>query len=818
MKRPMPVPFMDPVCLADPKTVFRMKKTTGLMLALLLLCSGRLFAQHRLRGLVSDSATGRPLPGATIRLDGPDQRGTASAADGRFLIGGLPPGQYTLQVQALGYAPSSRRIDIDGHEDNLHIALRNIGLFVAPVEISALRGGENAPFTKTTLHAADLEDRNLGQDLPYLLGQQPSVVTSSDAGAGVGYTGLWIRGSDATRINVTFNGIPVNDAESSGAFWVDFPDIASSTGSLQLQRGVGTSTNGAGAFGATLNLSTNVFHEDPYGELASATGSFHTWKHQVKAGSGLLNGHFTVDARLSSIRSDGYIDRASSDLKSFYFSTAYFAPKTSLRLNILSGKEKTYQAWNGVPADSLKTHRSYNGLGLKPDGSFYDNQTDNYLQTYYQLFLNREINADWDFNITAFLTRGRGYYEEYKQAQAYTDYGLEEPVIGGDTLRETDLIRDRWLDNDRYGGIFSLNHRAPFLSWSLGGGWDRYTGDHDGNIIWAGYGIAKDQPYYHNEADKNDLNLYWKGSKPLGDRLSAFLDLQYRHVRYNIYGFDHNPGLVQHNSYHFFNPKGGFSYRFPDQGQAYLSYAVAHKEPNRDDFEAGLEQTPRAERLGDLEAGYSRSGAWYAWSATVYYMHYHDQLVLTGKINDVGAYTRTNVPKSYRAGLELTGNLRFLHVFTLRGHAAFSRNRLAAFSEYMDNYDTGGQDLIRHGSTVIAFSPPVVGGAELELRAAKGLRFAVNGKYVGRRYLDNTSNPDRRLDAYWVSGLEAHWTLSPPWIKALDLDLLVNNLLDARYVSNGYTYSYVSGGEIHTDNAYFPQAGINGLLGLTLKL
>ncbi|HEX5551764.1 MAG TPA: TonB-dependent receptor, partial [Chitinophagaceae bacterium] len=506
-------------------------------------------AQYSFSGKITDQTTHQPIAGASIRLHGKTTTGAYSNDSGRFIIKNVPGGNYHLQVTYLGYKDLYQRIVLEKDLQNDHITLKNVGLFVKPIEITSTRAGKNAPFTKTIITAEEIKKNNLGQDLPYLLKGQPSVITTSDAGAGVGYTNIWIRGSDITRINVTFNGIPVNDAESAGTYWVDIPDIASSTGSIQVQRGVGTSTNGAGAFGATINLSTNEFHGEPYGELMSAYGSFNTWKHEVKAGSGLLNNHFTVDARLSTVSSDGYIDRASSDLKSLYFSTAYFNKKTSLRFNLFSGKEKTYQAWDGVPGDSLKTHRTYNDLGQMPNGKFYDNQTDNYQQTYYQLFLNHEINSRWNFNIAAFLTRGKGYYEEYKMDQAYSTYGLSNPVVGGDTLKSTDLIRDLWLDNYYYGTVFSLNHTGKVLNWNLGGGWNRYEGKHYGKVVWARYAIDKDYRYYYNTANKNDFNLYWKGDKALSARLEVYLDLQYRHIQYNIYGYDHAPGLIQLNHY-----------------------------------------------------------------------------------------------------------------------------------------------------------------------------------------------------------------------------------------------------------------------------
>ncbi|TAN16969.1 MAG: TonB-dependent receptor [Chitinophagaceae bacterium] len=773
-------------------------------------------AQYVLSGRILDDKTQQPVGGAGISLQGKIQTGSYSSDDGYYHISGIPEGKYHLHISYLGYENFDEEITMNKDIAHQDIELRNTGLFVKPVEITSTRAGKNAPFTKTTLTADEISRINLGQDLPYLLNQQPSVMISSDAGAGVGYTDIWIRGTDATRINVTFNGIPVNDAESSGTFWVDFPDIASSAGSLQIQRGAGTSTNGAGAFGATINVSTNEFHEKPYGNIMSSYGSFNTWKHEVKAGSGLLNDHFTVDARLSDITSDGYIDRATSDLKSFYFSTAYFSAKTSLRLNVFSGKEKTYQAWDGVPQDSLKTNRTYNPLGLKPDGTFYKNQTDNYQQTYYQLFLNHEMNDQWDFSLAAFLTRGKGYYEEYNADQPYHNYGLPDPVIGNDTLTATDLINDLWLDNYFYGAIFSLNHTSRILNWTLGGGWDRYDGKHYGNIIWAEYAIPKDYQYYYNVAHKYDFNLYWKANKHITSSLLAFLDLQYRYVKYDINGFDDNPGLIQHNRYNFFNPKAGITYLINSKSSAYASYAVANKEPNRDDFEANRQQTPKPEHLGDLEAGYDRYGNIYHLHGNIYYMHYKNQLALTGKINDVGAYTRTNIPESYRMGIELNGDIRFAKIWTFSANTAFSRNKILNFTEYIDDNDNGKQKPVYHGRTDISFSPAVISGASVSAEPLKDLTISLSGKYVSRRYLDNTSELSRSLAPYFVSSMQFHYNWEPRWISSIDFDLLINNLFNVKYVTNGFTYTYISGGNTYTDNSYFPQAGTNFLAGINI--
>src|SRR6201991_3809330 len=618
----------------------------------------------------------------------------------------------------------------------------SLKLFLQPVEVRALRAGEKAPFTKTDITKKQIEQSNLGQDLPFILNQTPSVIVNSDAGNGVGYTGIHIRGTDATRINMTLNGIPYNDAESQGIYFVDLPDLASSVNSIQIQRGVGTSSNGAGAFGATINFSTNEFNEKPYAEVNNSFGSFTTWKNTVKAGSGLIDGHFTIDARLSRISSDGYIDRATSNLKSFYLSAAWLDEHSSIRFNIIQGTEKTYQAWNGIPgaklfgdktaldqhyadnagpgsegylysstADSLNLYnsnkRTYNYFT-------YPNQTDNYQQNHYQLFFNHELSKSLSCNTAAFLTRGKGYFEEFREQDSYANYGLTGPVVGADTTQTTDLVRQQWLDNYFYGGIFSLQYKQRGDQLTLGGGWDKYDGKHYADIIWTqNGGVPKDYQYYNIPAHKTDFNIYGKWQQQWTPHLSTFADMQYRHIGYDLEGFQDNPTLFINKHYDFFNPKAGITYT-GHEWQAYLSYSRASHEPNRDDFEAGMDQQPKPETLNDFELGFEKKNLHNSFGATVFYMQYQDQLALTGKINYVGAYTRTNIPNSYRLGIELQGSSKVTDWFTISGNLALSRNKVKNYTEYVDDYDKGGQKTYFHSHPDIAFSPAIVGAANLQ--------------------------------------------------------------------------------------------------------
>ncbi len=696
-----------------------------------------------------------------------------------------------------------------------------------PVEIRSLRAGSEAPFAKIELSKQDLEKLNLGQDLPYLLQYTPSAVVTSDAGAGVGYTGLRIRGTDGTRINVTLNGIPVNDAESQGAFFVDFPDVASSAGSVQVQRGVGTSTNGAGAFGATISISTLDQMKRAGGSGSFSLGSFNTRKYTFKAGTGLLKNGLQFDVRLSGIGSDGYIDRSASRLRSLQLIAGWkISEQSSLRFLLMTGAEKTGQAWNGVPEDSLQTHRTYNELGKKTDGSFYDDQTDNYQQNYYQLFFDKRFGTRWTANVALFLTAGKGYYQEYKTGEAYSDYGLAPFVAGADTVRQTDLIRQLWLDNNHYGAVFSLLYEKPGTKISFGGGMARYEGNHFGYITWAQLNVPDNYRWYRLDAEKTDANLYLKAQHTVG-KLILFGDLQARIVQYQINGFRKNPDLKPEANYTFFNPKVGITWMLrntnAERQKAYLSFAVANKEPNRDDFEASPSSLPRPERLYDVEAGYEWNRRKWSVAANLYYMSYKDQLVLTGKINDVGAYTRTNVPASYRTGVELTAAARPASWLSLQGNATYAQNKIKDAVEYIDNWDDGTQQVVNHGNTDIAFSPALIAAGSFIIapyqneQHAQRLELEWHSKYVSRQYLDNTSNVARSIDPYSVSDLRLRYHFSLRPFNEVTATFAVLNVLDKKYESNGYTYSYINGGMLSALNYYYPQAGRNWMVGLTMN-
>lgn len=771
------------------------------------------WAQHDLAMKVSDSNGGAPLSGASVKING-TRHVVQTNQEGLATLKNLRTGSYELIITFIGYESLSHDMNLES-DQLLELQLQPAMFLAEEVIVNATRASENSATTYRNLSREELAKNNLGQDLTYLLDQTPGVVVTSDAGAGVGYTGIRVRGSDPTRVNVTINGVPLNNPESMGAFLINLPDFASSVDNIQIQRGVGTSTNGAGAFGASLNIQTTSLRAEPYAELDNSIGSYNTFKNTVSLGTGLIEDRFSFDGRLSQIKSDGYIDRAFSDLKSFFLTGAWHGKNSLLRANVFSGKERTYQAWNGVPEEMLATNRRYNEFA-------YEDQTDNYTQTHYQLHFSQGLSAAWHLNAALHYTRGLGYYEEYREDDSFEKYGLSNVEIGNETLYSTDLVRRRWLDNHFYGTTYSLTYRpSQNLEASLGGAYNEYQGGHYGEVTWAQY--ASDSRlgdrYYEDDAVKRDFNIFAKASYRLGD-LSLYGDLQYRSVVYSFLGYDRNLIQLDQTDYlHFFNPKVGLTYRLNTNNTAYLSYALAHKEPIRDDYvESSILSRPRPEKLHNIEAGYRTSGSRYQVGANVYGMFYKDQLITTGKINDVGEIIRQNVPESYRIGLELDAQWQPIQSLSWSVSAAFSDNKIRDFVEYVDLHDYSGAQEFTYDRTHIAFSPAFVGSSELAYRPWKTLELAFISKYVSRQYLDNTAHIDRSLNAFFVNNLRLGYTWSFRQVKQVGLNLAVNNLFGEEYASNGYTWGHMNadGSRAHY-NYYYPQATANFLLGLHLK-
>ena len=600
-----------------------------------------------------------------------------------------------------------------------------------------------------------------------------------------------------------------------GTFFVNLPDFSSSVNSIQIQRGVGTSSNGAGAFGGTVNLSTNEYNPNNYISFQNSGGSFNTLKNTLLFGTGLLNNHWTLDARLSKIVSDGYIDRASSDLKSYFVSTTYWGEKSSLRFNIFSGKEKTYQAWYGVPEELLSTNRTYNPAGTEKLDNPYEDQVDNYNQTHYQVFYNKEINKKLQWNTALFTTLGKGYYEEYKSDVDLADYNIE---TNGKIWVPTDIVRRRWLDNQFYGQIAAISYKDSVNELTGGGGWTVYDGLHFGTLPYLTQNLAPTNfKYYNVDAKKSEINSYVKWERYWLKNMTSFIDLQFRNVQHKMNGFKDNPLLFIDRKFAFFNPKMGFRVR--NKSLTYFtSIAFANKEPNREDFEANKIQQPKSERLIDWETGLELKKSKFLLNANIYYMHYKDQLVLTGKINDVGAYTRTNVPSSYRAGIELQAQYSLSKKYSTSYSVTLSQNKIKSFTEYIDDYDNGGQISIEHNNTNIALSPTLITNRTFQWRPNERFAFIWTTKYVSKQYLDNTQNNSKALDDYFLNDINAHWQIIDKTKWKMKIQFFINNILDIKYEPNGYTYSYIYSGATTTSNNYFPMAGRNYWLSLLIDI
>lgn len=708
--------------------------------------------------------------------------------------------------------------------------------------VIATRATRQTPIAFTNLSREQISRANHGQDIPYLLSATPSVVVTSDAGAGIGYTSLRIRGVDATRINVTANGIPVNDAESHTVFWVNMPDFASSVKDIQLQRGVGTSTNGAGAFGASLNLQTADFSQQPYAEVSASFGSFLTHKETVRLGTGLLKDHWTFDLRLSNIGTDGYIDRASARLHSYYAQAAWVGASTSARLIAFGGEEQTYHAWNYASREEMEAYgRRYNSCGYMytdADGvqHFYEDQTDNYVQTNLQLLLDHRFTNHWSAHLGAHYTKGDGYYQEYKTDRKLIEYGMQPFEADGETVKKTDLVRKKAMDNHFAGAVFSVNYRDDKLRASLGGAANKYVGDHFGRVLWAKNYIGELDPntdYYRNEAHKTDANVYLRAEYQLCRGLTAYADAQYRHIRYRMEGTNDKYNswagsgmqrLDLDERFNFFNPKAGINWQVNPRLRLFASVAQAHKEPTRNNYTDGyFTERPRAERLTDYEVGAAyHAPRWHA-AANLYLMNYRNQLVLTGELNEIGEAVSANVPRSYRAGLELQGGFSLPCGLEWTGNLTLSRNRIRDFKETIYGYDDAWNDLppveINHGDTHIAFSPEILAGSRLAY-SVKGLRAELMTQYVGKQYMSNADVAAHRLDDYCVSHLDLSYSFAPRrYIKNVRVGVAIYNLFNAEYETNGWaSSSYLNTPDNRVNyTGYAAQAGTNFLANLTLK-
>jgi iron complex outermembrane recepter protein len=784
--------------------MFKLVQTAFWLLACASLCA----QDFSISGSIREAATGKSLPGATIQLSG-TSAGTISDESGKFLFSGLRAGSYTLEIKYIGYAPYSETFELSA-DRIFDIGLSESYQLTDEVIVYATRATAETPTTFTNVDQAAIKKQNFGQDLPFLLNWTPSLVTTSDAGAGVGYTGIRIRGSDATRVNVTINGIPYNDSESQGTFWVNISDIASSAQSIQIQRGVGTSTNGASAFGASVNLQTTSLSPSPYAEVSATAGSFNTQRYVVKGGTGLFKDHWSFDGRVSKTMSDGYIRRAYSDLGSYFFSGGYFGKNTIVKAVVFGGQEETYQAWYGVDAETMKTDRRFNWAGaiFNEDGSisYYDKEIDHYRQDHYQLHVSQRLSSAWTANVSLHYTYGRGYYEQYKQAQDFSEIGLEDIVLKDTTLTSGDFIVRRWLDNKFYGTTFALNYDTDDMTFTLGGGYNEYANArHFGEIIWSQYASNSSlrDNYYDGESEKKDFNIYSKVNYAITPAFNAFLDLQVRSVEYNTKGIDDDLKPYRANDdFLFFNPKAGVSYALAENSILYASYAIAHREPNRTDYMDG-DDKPRPERLDNIEIGWRKATPKFNVDANYYFMYYTNQLVLTGAINNVGSPIRDNIGESYRTGIELSGSYKFSDAWSVDINATVSRNLNKDYVHFDDEGNTS------ETSSAIILSPNVIAGGQLSWTGLKNFQATLLSKYVGKQYLDNTENESLKLDSYFIHDLRFSYSIPVKGMTGIEASLLLNNILDKEYSSNGYAWG--------TTPYYYPQAGRNFLAMLTVK-
>ena len=781
------------------------------------------WSQFNISGRVT-SNTNEPLIGAAIAIK-PISTGTVTNKEGSYEITQLKSGEYELFVSFLGHITQTKTIYLTSDLE-VDFVLKPNSIMTGEVIVSSIKAGNKTPVAKTNISKEELKLLNAADDIPVLLSLTPSVVSTTESGIGVGYSSMRIRGTDPTRINVTINGIPLNDPESQGVFWVNMPDFSSSVEEVQIQRGVGTSTNGAAAFGATINFNTASYHAQPFAEITSTAGSFNTYKNSVNVSTGLLNDKFSLDIRYSDMQTDGYVDHAFSDHKSLYVSGTMLLKNSFLKANVIHGDQRTGISWWGIDQAALKTNRTFNPAGQYTDefgnAQYYKDQTDNYIQTHYQLFYSNYLNNNWTLNTALHYTKGKGYYEQYKEDEPLSNYGWPVYEVNtGIAIDTTDIIRQRWLDNDFYGFTSSINYEKANSTLNIGGGWNKYEGDHFGEVIWARYAwlSEKDYRYYDNVGEKTDYNLYVKINHQLNPQLNIFGDIQYRGIDYTIKGIDDDLAVLnQHHTFNFFNPKAGIFYSLSKQQHIYASYAIANREPARADFKnanGDPESTPQPERLNDLEIGYNYKSKSFVAHFNFYHMSYKDQLIPTGELSNVGYSIMTNVEKSYRTGVEVQLGTNILPWLNWNGNATFSRNIIKDFVETYDvdyNPTNNNNVKIKHGDNKIAYSPSIVANSVLSISPLKNNNIKLIAKHVGEQYFDNTQSNLRKLAAYTVYNAIITQEFNPLWIKKIELQLSVNNILNLKYSSNAYGGNWYENGVENSWAMYYPQAGTHAFL------
>ncbi|HUU99685.1 MAG TPA: TonB-dependent receptor [Bacteroidales bacterium] len=781
-----------------------------------------------IKGKITD-INGVPLPGTGITITN-TFLGVSAAADGSYSIPDLKDGNYSVRFSFIGYETQIHEVILSG-EAILNVIMVQKTMLTEEVIVNATRAGAHTPLAYTNVEYETLKRQNSGQDLPYLLSLTPSLVETSEAGNGIGYTNLRIRGTDASRINVTIDGIPLNDPESQQVFWVDLPDLASSVENIQVQRGVGTSSNGAGAFGASINIQTRSPENEPFAEISSSTGSFSTLKNMVAAGTGLLAGRFAIQMRYSDLKSSGFIERTGSNHRSAYISGVFRTEKSRIKANIILGEEHTGIGWWGVPEDMLKVNRRYNPAGEYTDENgntqYYDNESDNYFQNHYQLIYSHRQNSNLSFHSALHYTKGKGYYEEYKEERSLEDYGLPFITTGGTMITESDLIRRKWMNNDFYGLVWSLNYRKEKTEAKFGGGMNHYSGDHFGRIIWMRYpgNTEKDHQWYLNNGSKSEMSLYGKINYSLSERTSIFGDLQYRYIRYRMTGNDDDlKDLSQKHHFNFFNPKAGIFFSITPNQDAYFSFSVANREPARTDFKEAAgdaDATPKHETLFDPEMGYKLRTGKSSLAVNFYGMIYKDQLVPTGELSNVGYPIMTNVDRSYRLGAEFSAGFMPFNYLEWNFNITLSRNKIIDFTEHYIDYNTSDWSSEykskKLGAVDIAYSPSLTGSSDLAVKIAPVIKMHLISKFVGRQYFDNTMNSERMLGPYFINNIRIDFEPEIRNTRSTGLSLLVNNIFNAKYESNAYGGNWYEDGVEKSWAYYFPQAGIHFIVKLDVK-
>jgi len=781
-------------------------------------------------GKVTDRE-GEALVGANVVVSN-TMLGVITNGDGVFELGLDAKKSYEITISYMGCETHVFEV-ISPFKERYDIVLQTLIFIADEVVVRATRAGNKTPMAYENMEREEIAAQNMGQDMGYLLSLTPSLVQSSESGTGIGYTNFRIRGADPSRINVTIDGIPLNDAESQQVFWVNMPAFSNSLSSIQVQRGVGTSTNGAAAFGATVNMQTATPSKEAYADISSTFGSFNTWINTVKVGTGLIKDRIGFDFRYSNLKSDGYVDYAFSDNQSMQFTGTYFTKRGRIKANVILGEQHSGISWWGVDEVTLDTNRTYNPAGqyVTPSGEnrYYENQTDNYWQNHYHLVYSTNLSENLLLNAALFYVDGKGFYEQFKQDEAVADYYLPDIIVVNDTITHTDLIRQKWLDNDFYGGVLSLIYSRDRLKLTGGGGLNRYVGDHFGEIIWmrvAG-NTEKEHEWYRNSAGKWDGNLYVKSNYQITNRLNLFADVQYRYVNYLLEGIDddgYNRELDQEHTFHFFNPKLGAQLEINATQFAYASFSIGNREPTRQNFKDATGDpgsTPKAEQLRDLEVGYAYSSHALAAAVNLYYMNYTNQLVPTGELSQDGYPIMSNVEKSYRAGIELSVGIQPFSFLEWNANLTLSRNRIRDFVESYVDYSSltweGTATSRALGEVDIAYSPSVISSSDLAFHLAKSMDLHFISQYVSEQYFVNTMDDNMKLDAWFVNSLRFDYSFPIKKVGVIGLQFQVNNLFNTLYENNAYGGTWWQDGEEYYWSAYFPQATINYLAKVSLR-